>query len=428
MNEKEKASLNHQDKSLQEDDTEKKSTENESPEKNSSRTFFSSLSEKFEQGKQAFQDRADSFNEELQQATVYTDNTLKNIRSRATLFEMITRPAKWKNLYSDYQAKRQKEKEDLNVYGILFSGASPSIEYYMLTILSCVIATTGLIQGSTAVIIGAMIVAPLMTPILASSLGVIWGDLNLMRMSIFSLIKGAVLTVLISSLLAYIIPLTSYSDEIISRTIPSLFDILVALASGCVGAYGYANKKINNTLVGIAIAVALMPPLCTIGIGLGTMNSQIAIGATILFLINYISISLAGAVVFLIMRIHPLAEETGTVIRRATSQIILSLILLTAIAIPIGSFMYNGFRLAHIETEIRQFVKDQPGKMAVISINSEISKLEYRQLRYTYTMEVVITAPSAPNYRSFNSFIDEIYGSEIIDNVKMNFLPSTLIE
>ncbi|HRX16872.1 MAG TPA: TIGR00341 family protein, partial [Spirochaetota bacterium] len=262
-------------------------------------SLIASFSKKFSLGKKALQERAESLNNDFQQAVEQTDETIKRINKHSTLLSMITRPADWKSTYSEYKARRNKEKEDLNVYGILFDGASPSIEYYMLTILSCVIATTGLIQGSTAVIIGAMIVAPLMTPILASSLGVIWGDFKLMRMSFFSLVKGAILAILISSALAYIIPLSSYSDEILARTTPSLFDILVALASGSVGAYGYANKKINNTLVGIAIAVALMPPLCTIGIGLGTLNSQIAIGATVLFLINYVSISLAGAIIFM---------------------------------------------------------------------------------------------------------------------------------
>ncbi|HDP79855.1 MAG TPA: TIGR00341 family protein, partial [Spirochaetes bacterium] len=240
---------------------------------------------------------------------------------------------------------------------------------YMLTILSCIIATVGLIQNSVAVIIGAMIVAPLMTPILAFSLGTIWGDLDLMKISVSSIVKGALLAVVISAAIAYLVPLKDYSPEILSRTKPSLFDIIVAITSGAVGAYGYANKKISNTLVGIAIAVALMPPLCTIGIGVGTLNRDVAFGATLLYLINLVSISLAGAVIFWAMKIHPIRASEG-VAKRALYQIVLSVLILGSIAVPVGFYMYEGYIMADVQKTAKDIIREECGDVLVLDMKT----------------------------------------------------------
>lgn len=289
------------------------------------------------------------------------ERTLKNYIS----------PSFWKTKRDQYRQIKDKEKQDLNVYQMLSDGARPTIEYYILTVLSCVIATTGLLQGSTATIIGAMIVAPLMTPILAFSLGVIWGDILLVRTALFSLLKGMLLAVFISATIAYYIPMAGYSSEILARTQPTLFDIIVALASGIVGAYGNANKKISNTLVGIAIAVALMPPLCTVGIGLGTANMEVAGGAFLLFLINLVSISLAGAVVFWGMKIHPALADQEQIKKRALYQIVLSILLLTAIAVPVGLYMWNGYTLSKARRTVQETVRREMPGVTIFDMQSE---------------------------------------------------------
>jgi len=227
----------------------------------------------------------------------------------------------------------------------------------------------GLIQGSAAVIIGAMIVAPLMTPILAFSLGVVWGDLFLIKMSFVSIVKGVFWAILISSSIAFIVPLPVLSGEIMARTTPSLFDVAVAIASGLVGAYGNANKKISNSLVGIAIAVALMPPLCTIGIGIGKLNMAVAGGATLLFLINLICISLAGAVVFWLMKVQPVSADQSEVTRRALSQIVVSVIILAVISIPVAFFMVDGYRKEAAMSDARGIITGEFPELSVLSAN-----------------------------------------------------------
>lgn len=307
----------------------------------------------------------------------------------------------WKEKREQYAKIKSKEKQDLNVFKLLSDGARPTIEYYILTILSCIIATTGLIQGSTATIIGAMIVAPLMTPILAFSLGVIWGDIDLIKISMQSIVKGTVIAILISALIAYLVPIPTYSGEIIARTKPSLFDIIVAVASGIVGAYGNANKKISNTLVGIAIAVALMPPLCTIGIGLGKFNIEIATGATILFIINLVSISLAGAIVFWAMKIHPVLADEGQIKKRALYQIAMSIIILVAISIPVGIYMWDGFKIATSQETVRKvMLQDYPG-LSIFQMKTE-------RIRHGHRLILIITGKQQPGQEDINALKNRI--------------------
>lgn len=279
----------------------------------------------------------------------------------------LVNPLFWREKTAEFLQIREKQKQDMSVFETLAIGAAPTKEYYVLTILSCIIATMGLIQGSAAVIIGAMIVAPLMTPILAFSLGVVWGDLFLIRISVASIFKGVFWAILISSSIAYLVPLPTLSPEIMARTTPSLFDVAVAIASGLVGAYGNANKKISNSLVGIAIAVALMPPLCTIGIGIGKMSMEVAGGATLLFLINLVCISLSGAVVFWIMKVQPASADQSEVTRRAMSQIVVSVIILSLISIPVGLFMVDGYRKETAMGEMRNRITAEFPELSIVS-------------------------------------------------------------
>ncbi len=315
-------------------------------------------------------------------------------------------PLFWINKGQDYFELKKKEQEDFNIFDVLYQGAQPTAEYYILTILSCIIATIGLIQNSTAIIIGAMIVAPLMTPILAFSLGVVWGELRLIKISSFAILKGVVWPIIISALITYLTPITTFSTEIMSRTVPSFFDIIVAIASGFVGAYGYANKKISNTIIGIAIAVALMPPLCTIGIGLGKGHMAVAYGATLLFIINLISISLAGAIVFWLLKIHPISAEKEEVKKRALSQILISVVILAVISIPIGFFMYEGYQFSQTKSKLIAITKKYP--------QYKVFSMKKHKTSKGLEMRLVMTGPKTPS----NNMLIEL------QKIKKNLLTS----
>lgn len=174
----------------------------------------------------------------------------------------------------------------------LEQSSSPGFDYFILVVLSCCIATFGLLTDSAAVIIGAMLVAPLMSPILGLSLASVAGEQRMFRHAIFALIEGVLLAIALSALFGWIAQLLPFDllvelpGEILARTHLTPFDLGIALAGGAAAAYALAQPRLSAALPGVAIATALMPPVCTIGIGLSLQNPNIILGAGLLFLTN----------------------------------------------------------------------------------------------------------------------------------------------
>lgn len=180
-----------------------------------------------------------------------------------------------------------------------------SLNYLMLVLGSCVIATLGLLANSPAVIIGAMIVAPLMLPIRGMAMGALDGNVLLFRTGILSLTVGTGIGVGVSFLLGCWVGLPNWGSEILARTQPNLLDLGVALAAGGISAFARVRKEIADSLAGVAIAVALMPPVCVIGLGLAHADWEISLGATLLYSTNLLGIALACMVTFLLMGYAP---------------------------------------------------------------------------------------------------------------------------
>jgi uncharacterized hydrophobic protein (TIGR00271 family) len=170
--------------------------------------------------------------------------------------------------------------------------------FLALTLGSSAIATFGLLENSAAVIIGAMIIAPLLSPIQALAYGILDGSVKNIRASVISLGIGSALAVGLAAFLARAIGLTILGSEVISRTRPNLLDLGIAIAAGLVGGFARTRPGVSNMVAGTAIAVALMPPLCVVGIGLASGNGGIASGALLLFTTNLLGITLASTVVF----------------------------------------------------------------------------------------------------------------------------------
>jgi uncharacterized hydrophobic protein (TIGR00271 family) len=244
-------------------------------------------------------------------------------------------------------------EEQLEVHQELSHGTRPGINYYVLTILSCIIAALGLLLNSPAVIIGAMLVAPLMSPILGLSLALVLGDLRLIRFSVEAIFKGVALAVVTAAFIGLLSPLKLVTTEMLARARPNLLDMAVALAAGMAGAYAVARKDVSAALPGVAIAAALMPPLATAGLGLSLGELHMAGGAFLLFATNLAAIGLAGSVVFLLLGIRP--QTWGPESRRQLRQrLIASLILLLAIAVPLAITMSGVVRDAAQERTVRE--------------------------------------------------------------------------
>ena len=192
--------------------------------------------------------------------------------------------------------------------------AKPSLEFFVLLIISIVIATVGLIDNSAAVIIGAMIIAPLMDPIVSLAFGISTYNKRLIRQSITLIASGTIIVVITSGLIYQALGINFVDNQMLSRTAPNLIDLSVAIAAGMIGAFAQSRSKIASSMAGVAIAVALVPPLCVTGIGLKlsaqaslrfneviipSLSHQIPEGAFLLFLTNLVGITSAGMAVFL---------------------------------------------------------------------------------------------------------------------------------
>lgn len=189
--------------------------------------------------------------------------------------------------------------------------ANSNVDYIVMIVLSAALATLGLLTNSAAVIIGAMLVAPLMSPLSSFSTGMATGILHLTRRASVTLFAGVTLALLISIVMGVVLPIDTPTDEMLARGSPNLLDAAIALVSGWVAAYATARKGIPAALAGVAIAAALMPPICTIGLGIALQDIDLAFGANLLFLANIAFIIAAQYITFLWMGMHPTEDREG---------------------------------------------------------------------------------------------------------------------
>ena len=245
----------------------------------------------------------------------------------------------------------------------LEQSSSPGFDFFLLVILSCSIATFGLITDSVAVIIGAMLVAPLMSPILGLSLASVAGRQRMFRRAIVALLEGVLLAILLSAILSWVaraLPfdfLIDLPQEVVSRTRPTPFDLGIALAGGAAAAYALAQPRLSAALPGVAIATALMPPLCTIGIGLAVKDPQVSLGALLLFFTNLAAISFAGILVFAALGFRPAhMENTWHHIPRS---LFISAVLVLITALPLVILTLRLVNQSHFLQEVRGVVTEE---------------------------------------------------------------------
>ncbi|MEL6787757.1 MAG: TIGR00341 family protein, partial [Cyanobacteria bacterium J06607_15] len=246
----------------------------------------------------------------------------------------------------------------------LWRASVPSLSFYFLLGLSGVIATLGLLANSVAIIIGAMIIAPLIGPITGIAYSTTVANRRLLRRSFLTLATGVIFTVFISFLVAWAIGLESVTPEILARTNPTLLDLVIALAAGAAGAFANTRRRIADALPGVAIAVALVPPLSVVGIGLALRNSTLAFGASVLFITNLTGIIFSGVVILLL-------QSYGSV-KRAKQGLIFSVTMLVILGIPLGLSLKGLIVENNVIYSVNQIVRNQ----ATAFDNSDIRSIE----------------------------------------------------
>jgi uncharacterized hydrophobic protein (TIGR00271 family) len=277
--------------------------------------------------------------------------------------------------------------------------------------LSVAIATFGLIANSTAVVIGAMLVAPLMTPIQASAAAVVMGWTRRQLNTLAFVLLAAGWAVALSFSLALITPDQAVlPSEVLARTNPTLLDLFVALAAGAAGAYTLVRRE-SSALPGVAVAVALVPPLSVVGITLEANQNDLALNALLLFTTNLVAIVLAASLVLIITGFTPtsLRERNRTQIRRG---FIVSAIAVVIIAIPLGYHSQRIVSDARERHEVEQAVKNWIGtdyrSFDVLSVDID-----------GHTVWVDIIGPSEPPVvQILNNSISERLGDDVTVHVR----------
>jgi uncharacterized hydrophobic protein (TIGR00271 family) len=253
------------------------------------------------------------------------------------------------------------------------------VNFFVLLLLATVIATYGVLSGSTATVIGAMIVAPLMGPIMATTAAVVMGSAERAWRSLVLVIVGVIAVVLFSALLASIIPdvVISFTEnaEITSRIQPGLFALFTALGAGAAGAFIISRAEIADSMGGVAIAISLVPPLCVVGIAVSQGEWHAAGGAMLLFLTNFFAILFAGGLVFMMLGLGRVAQEQSQVAlrRRSFALIILGTLLVT---VPL---CLTGYRAVtetiarnNATTVVQEWLQDAPDKIIAVAVDGQL--------------------------------------------------------
>ena len=221
-------------------------------------------------------------------------------------------------------------------YASLFTNlreeAQTSSTFMILLILATMIATFGLYINSASVIIGAMLLAPLMQPIVSLSMGVLRQDDALSLSGLKTIVTGVASVLLTSMAIAFFIPIEQLTSEMSGRLSPTILDLFVAIISGAAAAYAKSNEKIIGSLAGVAIAVALVPPLAVAGIGLGWGEWHMFTMAFLLFVTNLVGIVLAASLMFMILGYSPL--------HLAKKGVMIWMVIVAIVAIP----LYSSFK------------------------------------------------------------------------------------
>lgn len=223
-------------------------------------------------------------------------------------------------------------------------------------IFAILIASIGLNVNSTAVIIGAMLISPLMGPLMAIGLGVGITDLHLLKKGMKNLAVAAIISIVTSALYFFITPLHEARSELLARTTPSLWDVLIAFFGGLAGIVAGTRKYRSNVIPGVAIATALMPPLCTAGFGLATGNYMYFLNAIYLFFINSVFICTATLVVVRYLKFHR-HRFADSGIQKRVMRIILVIVIITIL--PSTFLAFRIVDKSIFETNARQFVQGE---------------------------------------------------------------------
>ena len=288
----------------------------------------------------------------------------------------------------------QLQREDrVALFDRLQSGSAWSFDFMALIALSTTIAGLGLLQDSAAVVIGAMLVAPLMTPLLGAGLALVQGNLPLLIKAAQAIILGFLSALCIGVVLGFLVPVSQLTPQLLARGAPTVLDLVIGFLSGVAAAYCSGRPNLSAALPGVAIAAALVPPVATIGISIALGEEATARGAATLFGINVVAIVVGAAAALYGGGVRPVKSSAVQPWRRVT---LLGLIfLLVTLAVPLSSWLLSDLRSQFhrgFSPQARKLVDTRVQALTAASIQDFAAKQDEDELH----LRLVLRAASPP--------------------------------
>ena len=263
----------------------------------------------------------------------------------------------------------------------LWRTAEPSFSYFIMLSLSGIIAALGLLAGSTAAIIGAMIVAPLMGPIVGMAFAITMGNRRLLKRAGLSVFSGSVLTIMTAYFICKLLGISTLNSEILERTSPTLIDLAIGLAAGAAGSFAKTRREVADALPGVAIAVALVPPLGVMGIGLAMGSRDIFFGSTLLYFTNLGGMLLSGGLIFI-------WQDYGS-IKRAKRGLTASTAVVIFLGIPLGISMRDLIVEERARAKVDRLIREETKTFA----ERDIRRLRIHSKGKNMRIDLEVAAP-----------------------------------
>lgn len=300
--------------------------------------------------------------------------------------------------------------ERTDVYVRLRRSARPNTDFFVLIGLSTLIASLGLLLSSPAVVIGAMLVAPLMSPMIGAGMAIVLGNPRFLRLSLGAVVKGTLLAIVLGMLTGLLQQNQPLTPEILARTQPTLLDLGVAVFAGLAGAYALAHSEAAAALPGVAISAALVPPLATVGIAFATGNFRESAGALLLYSTNLVAIVAAAVLVFITLGFRPSQTQKA---QRAVQQrtVRVAAILLGLITIVLGTTTLQLAREASLNARVHELVEMHTNAIEGV----EFADLEIENLsdqRLPLTLDLTVRSTHAIAHSTVESLRNQI-GSDL---------------
>lgn len=283
-----------------------------------------------------------------------------------------------------------KERLD-HLRKIIAGNADLTREYIVMNLLSTVVASYGLLQNSTAVVIGAMIIAMLLGPINGLALALNDGNIRLLRRAGTAETVGAIVVLTTSALIGKLHISMVPTAEMLARTAPNILDLFIALAGGAAGAYAVVSPKLKSSVVGVAIATALVPPLSTCGILFARGDLRLAAGAFILFITNLVTIQAAAAAVFWVFGLHTSVKKEKSFLELCKRNGV-TLGLMFGLAV----FLWISFKATiHTDTLQRQIEKEIGALTREINEGIAVTEVNVNELTSQIDIYAVFQTPAS---------------------------------